>query len=55
MHIDEVGKGHDSLDRGDEFGLDPYFPDIYSYLRATEVRRILHLLRIWFSDVMQRF
>ncbi|BFZ24240.1 hypothetical protein BsWGS_27279 [Bradybaena similaris] len=37
MLLDDASGSSDvSIDRPDEFGLDPYFLDIYSYLRATE-------------------
>lgn len=32
-----------SLIRTDEFGLEPYFSDIYGYLRSTEVSLLMNL------------
>lgn len=45
MFVDDSFNGSvdSSLIRTDEFGLEPYFSDIYGYLRSTEVSLLMNL------------
>lgn len=50
MFVDDSFNGSvdSSLIRTDEFGLEPYFSDIYGYLRSTEVSLLMNLSVIFF-------